>query len=252
MAKDTGTGLRKRSQITKANRTMFIWVASMAAVTMICLVVSYHLVHIITFNARVIGERAKTIGNLQTSNKNINELKSQVRALDADENLQLLKANPEDQAVQVVLDALPAASNPLSFGASLQTVLLIGPEGVDIKSISVDAAEPGAADLSTQDNVSTNKEDGNATDSQDTSQASTGSESLSANTGVVPIGFDFVVEGPETSLQEILQRLEKSIRTVDVTSIAVQRQGGKNEMSVRGNVFYQPQKTADLRQKVVK
>ena len=66
------------------------------------------------------------------------------------------------------------------------------------------------------------------------------------------MSFNFVIEGPETSLQEILQRLEKSIRTIYVKSISIQRQGNANEMSVSGNVFYQLEKTADLQEKVVK
>ena len=66
------------------------------------------------------------------------------------------------------------------------------------------------------------------------------------------MAFSFVVEGPEISLHEVLQRLEKSIRTIYVDSINIERQGSENEMIVSGHVFYQPEKTAELQEKVVK
>ena len=99
MAKETG--LRKRSQIKKANRTMFIWVASMSAIAMVCLVVSYHLVLSTFFKGRVIAAQMQTIGNLDTSIKNTDSnneesLGAQILALDTNENLAMVKANPED------------------------------------------------------------------------------------------------------------------------------------------------------------
>lgn len=235
-----GTGLRKRSQIAKANRTMFIWVASMSALVMISLVVSYHLILTIGFNARVTNERTQTISNLKKSNDNVKELKSQILALDANENLIAVKANSEDQAIQVVLDALPSTSNPLSFGASLQTILLVGPAGINVKSILVESGGEAAQE---------NEQSSDDTQSQD--DVGSGSNTDSANT-VGQINFTFVVEGPEVSLQEVIQRLEKSIRTAYVDSFSVQRQGDVNEMSVNGHVFYQLEKTADLEKKVVK
>lgn len=234
------TGLRKRSQITKANRTMFIWVASMSAIAMICLVVSYHLIQTIVFNGRVIAQKAQTIGNLQTSNKNVEELQSQIRALDTNENLAMVKASPEDKALQVVLDALPATANPLSFGASLQTVLLVGPEGLNIKSISVASDESEVVE-----------ETGTTEETFDENGEVVENESVSETTAT-PMTFTFVVEGNEIALQEVLQRLEKSIRTVYVDTINIQRQGDTNEMSVSGHVFYQLEKTVDLQKKVVK
>ena len=250
MAKETG--LRKRSQIKKANRTMFIWVALMSAVAMICLVVSYHLVLTTLFKGRVIVAKAQTIGNLQTSIKNTernNEdgLREQILALDANENLAMVKASPEDKALQVILDALPSTANPLSFGASLQTVLLVGPEGLNIKNISVEAAS-SSLDAST-DEAGAQPSDS----SNEGEEATTENENnVAAETSAVPMSFSFVVEGPETSLQEVLQRLEKSIRTIYVKAINIERHGGVNEMSVTGNVFYQLEKTAALQEKVVK
>lgn len=242
------TGLRKRSQITKANKTMFIWVASMSAVVMISIVISYHLVNTITFNVRVSNERSKTIKNLEQSNSNIEELESQIRALDTNERLDLVKASPEDKALQVVLDALPATANPLSFGASLQTVLLVGPPDLTVKSISVDSTGGG-----TSDGADVVEEDvAEVVEGEDLSGEESSDTMIITDASLGQIGFNFTVEGPETSLQEVLQRLEKSIRTIYIDSISIQRQGSINEMSVSGHTFYQLEKTAELVKKVVK
>ena len=246
------TGLRKRSQITKANKTMFIWVALMSALVMICIVVSLHLIQMIAFNGRVIYEKSQTIGNLQTSNENVSELASQIRVLDTNEKLMPLRANVDDKALQVILDALPATNNSLSFGASLQNVLLVGPSGVAIKSITV-ASGASAVEQDNEASTDAVADTGNteAEDAQEGNETSQATETSAAST-TVATDFSFVVEGPETSLQELLQRLEKSIRAVYVDSISIQHRGDVNEMSVNGHVYYQLEKTADLKKKVVK
>lgn len=247
-----GTGLRKRSQIKKANRTMFIWVASMSAIAMVCLVVSYHLVLSTLFKGRVIAAQMQTIGNLDTSIKNTDSnneesLGAQILALDTNENLAMVKANPEDKAIQVILDALPSTNNALSFGASLQKILLVGPQSVNVKSITVEPVGDGAIEEGVVQGTETETGVGSVSTSEDTVSSNDAvSDSLSS------MSFSFVVEGPETSLQEILQRLERSIRTIYIKSISIQRQGNANEMSVSGNVFYQLEKTAELQEKVVK
>lgn len=250
MAKETG--LRKRSQIKKANRTMFIWVASMSAIAMVCLVVSYHLVLSTFFKGRVIAAQMQTIGNLDTSIKNTDSnneesLGAQILALDTNENLAMVKANPEDQAIQVILDALPSTNNALSFGASLQKVLLVGPQGVNIKNITVESVGSEVIEEGVVQSTDTAADADSASTSED---AVNNDEAISDS--LSSMSFNFVIEGPEMSLQEILQRLEKSIRTIYVKSISIQRQGNANEMSVSGNVFYQLEKTADLQEKVVK
>ena len=251
MAKETG--LRKRSQIKKANRTMFIWVASMSAVAMVCLVVSYHLVLTTFFKGRVIVAQMQTIGNLETSIRNTDtsneeSLGAQILALDTNENLAMAKASSEDQALQVVLDALPSTNNALSFGASLQKVLLVGPQDLNVKNISVESTRAESVDVAGDVDVVEEI----SSDEEITSEGETESVEETVNESIMSMPFSFVVEGPETSLQEVLQRLEKSIRTIYINSINIERQGGVNEMSVSGNVFYQLEKTADLQEKVVK
>ena len=255
MAKETG--LRKRSQIKKANQTMFIWVASMSVVAMVCLVVSYHLVLTTLFKGRVISAKAETVGNLQTSIKNTdssneNGLSQQILALDANENLAMVKSSPEDKALQVILDALPSSANPLSFGASLQKVLLVGPQDLNVKSISVESVSDSTVGDTEEVIEEETTTEGATTDSEGNVVDDATSGDVEVQTDAIPMAFSFVVEGPEISLHEVLQRLEKSIRTIYVDSINIERQGSENEMIVSGHVFYQPEKTAELQEKVVK
>ena len=255
MAKETG--LRKRSQIKKAKQTMFIWVASMSVVAMVCLVVSYHLVLTTLFKGRVISAKAETVGNLQTSIKNTdssneNGLSQQILALDANENLAMVKSSPEDKTLQVILDALPSSANPLSFGASLQKVLLVGPQDLNVKSISVESVSDSTVGDTEEVIEEETTTEGATTDSEGNVVDDATSGDVEVQTDAIPMAFSFVVEGPEISLHEVLQRLEKSIRTIYVDSINIERQGSENEMSVSGHVFYQPEKTAELQEKVVK
>src|SRR5665647_673944 len=93
--------IRKRTQIAKANRTMFLWVAAVSALVGFALVGSLFLIQKAVFNEKVLSEKDKTVSILKNNNANVSELESQVRILD---NIQALidsKAKPDDQAIQV-------------------------------------------------------------------------------------------------------------------------------------------------------
>ena len=130
--------IRKRTQIAKANRTMFLWVAGVSVVFGFALVGSIFLVQKTLYNERVLAEKNKTISILESNNSNIPELEAQVRVLDSNEALSTVKSNATDQALQVILDALPSEANSLALGASLQNKLLSGIAGLSIDSLQVD------------------------------------------------------------------------------------------------------------------
>ena len=131
--------LRKRTQIAKANRAMFIWVACASILVGFAVVGSIFLVQMLIFNEKVLSEKDNTVKILKTNNNNIPALESEVRALDANQALIDTKARPTDRALQVILDALPSELNSDALGSSLQEKLLIG-NGVSLKSLQVDPA----------------------------------------------------------------------------------------------------------------
>src|SRR5680860_739845 len=130
--------LRKRTQITMANRMMFLWVAGVSVVFGFALVGTIFLTQMLLFNERVLQEKDKTVAILKANNDNIQDLESQIRVLNTNQALIDSKAKPDDQPVQVILDALPSDANSLALGASLQNKLLTGISGLTLESLQVD------------------------------------------------------------------------------------------------------------------
>jgi len=229
--KPNTAALRKRTQITKANRTMFLWIAAGSALVGVALVVSVFLTQKLFYNEKVLSEKEKTISTLNQNNGVVAELETQVRVLDASEVLASSKAKPTDQAIQVILDALPSEANSLALGASLQNKLLAGVPGLTIESLQVDPVV-GTELLADQD-------------------ATTEDASLVADTAN-QITFQFSVTGSQEALKQVLTNLERSIRAIDILSLRIESQGTTQLMTVQARAFYEPAKTIQLQDKVIK
>lgn len=221
--------LRKRTQIIKANRMMFTWVASVSIIVGFALVAAIFLTQKIIFNEKVLGEKDKTVATLNANNDAVSELEAQVRVLDTNQALISAQASGEDQAIQVILDALPSDANSLALGASLQKKLLANISGLTIESLQVDPVL-GVESLSTDNTV----------------------QDLAATSADSQITFRFAVSGSEKALRQALQRLESSIRTIDVTSLTIESQGDKRLLTIQARAFYEPAKTVELKDKVIK
>jgi hypothetical protein len=229
--KPKDAAIRKRTQIAKANRTMFVWVAVISAIVGFALVGSLFLVQKLMFNEKVIAEKEKTVSILKSNNGSISELEAQVRILDNNQALTDSKAKPTDQAIQVILDALPAEANSLALGASLQNKLLANIPGLTIDSLQVDPVL-GVESLSTDTT---------------TQNASSTPSAVSSE-----ITFQFAVSGSEDALKAALVRLEHSIRAIDVTSLRIESQGTKRVLTVKARAFYEPTRVVQLTDKTVK
>jgi hypothetical protein len=223
------TAIRKRTQISKTNRTMFIWIAVSSVVVGVALVVAFSLVKQLIYNEKVLAEKENTVSVLRENNKVIPDLQAQVRVLDTNEALRLVRANDEDQAIQVILDALPSEANSLALGASLQNKLLTGIDGLTIESLQVDPVQ-GVEQLS-----------------EDATE-----EDASAGDGANQITFQFSVSGSPDALKQVLTNLERSIRAIDILSLRIETQANTQVMSVQARAFYEPARTVELRDKVVK
>lgn len=232
MVQTKEAALRKHTQITKANRNMFAWVASISVVVGFAVVISLFLVQRIVFNEKVLAEKDKTVATLKANNDSVAELEAQVRILDSNQALTQSKAKESDQALQVILDALPSDANSLALGASLQNKLLVGINGLTIESLQVDPVL-GVESISTESGI----ED---VSGSDVSQSET------------QITFRFSVSGSETALRQVLDRLERSVRTIDVLSLNIESQGKKRLLSVQARAFYEPARVVELKDKVVK
>lgn len=221
--------IRKQTQIAQAGRTMFIWIAIASALVGVAVVVSIFLGQKLIYTEKVLAEKQNTVSNLNANLAAVDELKKNVRALDANSALLSVRANESDQALQVVLDALPSDANSYALGASLQHRLLANVEGsFTLESLKVDPVD-GSESFSNSTTV----------------DASAGG---SAN----EIPFSFTVKGDQATLQSILRNLERSIRTITVTNMNIETQSGSLVISVEGKAFYQPARTLELVDKTVK
>lgn len=223
-----GIALRKRQQIAKANRTMFLWVAGISAVVGIAVVASIFLAQKALFNEKVLSEKSKTASTLVKNNEAVGGLQDQIRVLNTNERLRENMVAGQEQPIQVVLDALPSEANSAAFGASLQKRFLEA-SGIRLESLDV-------APVRDAESIS-----GGSMDSADSS----GSE----------IQFTFSVStdaNNANALKALLVRLERSIRPITLTNITVEAQGSRLMMRAEGNTYYEPTRTAELKDKVVR
>lgn len=228
MKPNNDVAIRKRTQIAKANRTMFLWIAGASAIIGATVVVSIFLGQKLMYNEKVLAAKQDTVRILEHNNSVVTELQDQVRALDADSALSTVKANEDDQAIQVILDALPSEANSLALGASLQNKLLAGIPGLSLDSLQIDPVV-GVETLNGGESAPIVVTDG------------------ASNV----ITFRFSVTGNEKALKTMLAKLERSIRTIHINTVSVEISSVGVTMSVQAYAFYEPAKTIELREETV-
>ena len=227
--KQDNVALRKRTQIAQASKTMFIWIAVASALVGTALVVSIFLFQKLTYNEKVLAEKQQTVSHLDHNLSVVDGLKTDIQALDANSALMTVKANSSDETLQVVLDALPSEANSLALGASLQNKLLANINGnFSLESLQVTPVD-GLETLNTSTTVD--------------ASTSTGPSSQ--------IAFSFSVKGDQNALRQVLQNLERSIRTIIVTRLAIETQSDSVTLTVDGHAFYQPARSIELTEKTV-
>jgi len=212
--------IRKRQQIAKASQMMFLWVAGASVIVGASVVLMYVLGQKLIFNERVLAEKNHTVATLKSNNEVVSKLEDNLRVLNTNDSLRHLQSSADSEPIQVILDALPARANSSALGASLQSDKLLAQDGVTIESLTV---APSGSDSS-------------STDDSD-------------------IQFNFTVSADKdaaNALKDVLERLERSIRTVSITSLQLQQQGSKLQMTVAGEAYYQPAMNVELQTKVVR
>lgn len=224
-------GIRKRQQISHANRVMLLWIAGVSIVVGVSVVLIIFLVQKIIFDGRVIAEKNHTVSVLEKNLKTVEPLKDNVRVLDTNEALKSVRLSDTKPAVQSVLDALPADPNSTALASSLQLKLLTGVSGVSIETLSVAPVSDGSTTVAAK------------------------SGKTSSTSSARSIDFSFSVstlKGNYTALQQVLEKLEKSIRPINATTVTVEAQGSKLIMTVKGSSYYEPAKQVELTQKKVR
>jgi hypothetical protein len=210
-------GMKKRQIIASSNRTMFIWVTAMSALIGVCAVLSIFLVQQIAFKTKVANKLDGTVSTLKDNNKKAESLIQNVRVLETNAALNSIKAHPDDKALQVILDALPADNNALALGSSLQQNLLQIP-GVTIEALSLQAQ-----------NADTGETSGNT----------------------IPFTTTITAADANT-LKDALARLERSIRVIDIDTLSLERTEQKYTLTLSAHAYYEPAVTVQLTNETVK
>jgi len=221
--------IRKRSQIAKANRTMFIWIAVASALVGSALVVSFFLAQKAIFNEQVLILKQQTVSNLDNNNKVAPVLQSKIQVLDTNQALMLTKANDSDQAIQVILDALPSDGNSLALGASIQNKLLAGVPGlITIESLIVDPIV-GVESFSGSTTVD-----------------------AAAAPALNEVTFHLSIKATQDAVKTILGKFERSIRLLTITSLQIESQPDGDLVTIQGKAYFEPAKSIELRTEVKK
>jgi len=197
--------MKKRQVIANSNRTMFVWIAIMSAVVGICIVVGYFLVQQILFKTKVTNELDTTASTLHENNNDAQALIDNVRVLETNDALNSTKSQPEEKALQVILDALPADANTLALGASLQQKLLVGIDGITVDSLSVASQDTTSVDGQLPFTLTVRSSDANA-------------------------------------LKDLLRKFERSIRIIDIDTFSLEKGDSDYTMTMQAHAYYQSAK----------
>lgn len=200
--------MKKRQVIANSNRTMFMWIAAMSAVVGICAVVGYFLVQQILFKTKVANELDTTASILHQNNSSAQALIDNVRVYETNEALNSVKSQPEEKALQVVLDALPADANTLALGASLQQKLLVGIDGITVDSLSVSPIDAAGIEGQLPFTLTVRSSDANA-------------------------------------LKDLLRKFERSIRIIDIDTFSLEKGDKDYTMSIQAHAYYQSAKVIE-------
>lgn len=224
MKKDVDGIIRKRNLIAKTRKVVMFWVAGASCVLGAVAVISFLLIQNIVFNSKVITMKNDTAGKIQKNINAVPGLKGEVRVLNTNEKLRKVSLRTDSKPLQSILDALPADDNRLALGASLQQKLFNDVPGLTVDSLSVDPSASTGQIVAEEQLVG----------------------------GVKELVFTASISGDSNALKSALQRLEKSIRAVNVKSINATSAGSNVSLQITGAAYYLPAPNLELTRKEVK
>jgi len=227
--KNNNVAIRKRTMIARTNKMMFLWIAAASVIVGAALVVGYFMAERTIYHEKVLAEKQKTVDILKKNAATIPEIEKQVRVLDTNTNLMSARANENDQAVRVILDALPSDSNTLALGASLQKKLIETIPGLSLDSIQIDSNETG--------NI------GEVVEVTPVEGAPAAAASA--------ITFTVKVSGTQSEIRLLLEAFERSIRQIDIINLRIESSESGQSMTIQAQAYYEPARVLELHNKEV-
>lgn len=224
------TGLKKRQQIDKTNKTILLWVAGASVIVVICLVTLQFLIRQAIFNQEVISAKSETNKTLKQNIENAKTLKTNVNKLIADSNLQKVRAVESDSNLKVILDALPSTGDPTTFSNSLQNAIL-DRSGAKIINLSSTASEGGVATTAPA-----------ATSTAPTPTAG----GIGGSATPLTLGFSTEVSGKYDVIKQTFLDIERVIRPMQVKVVTISGTDTELTAKISGVTYYLPEKTVKL------
>lgn len=212
------TGLKKRQQIELASRYMFIWVVVAAVAVSFCIATGQYMLSKWGYNNKVLSAKYQASDTLGKNITAATELKKQVDALVANNDLASVKTDPNDTTTKSVLDALPISNDSAALATSLQQAIL-SPSGVTIESITVPAESAASAPT-----PSTPQE----------------------------VKFSFVVSGSYDKIKALVHDIERTIRPIKISGITMNGNDANLRANFDASTYYQPAKTVDATEVTIK
>lgn len=227
MENKTLTGVRKRQKIDQTNKQMMLWVAGAAAAVTICAMLAINLIGQIKYQAKIISKKSEASETLKTSLDAISTLTKNINTLQTDQNLLALRADTDDTAFNVVIDALPTEDDATALGSSIQEKVLAG-SGVSLESFEY-----------------------STTDATATGSTNASKNSSSVRPEAQAITFRFKITGSYDSIKAALVNIEKTIRPIIIQNLDID--GTVNELSatIAATTYYVPKVHYALGQETV-
>ena len=171
-------------------------------------------------------------------------MKVKIKGLQTDQNLLASRASDEDNALRVILDALPSDANATAVAASLsEKILKI--DNLTVESMTVEPV------VETADSSTTSASTSTTSSSTTSSSDPQGAEALSAKLKTVKFSFNVTSSSAEV-LNEVLLRMERSIRTFKVESFKFERGKESISLNISGVAYYLPIDSLSLTSTTVK
>ncbi|MBQ6354806.1 hypothetical protein IJJ18_00020 [Candidatus Saccharibacteria bacterium] len=232
---EKGPAISKRIKISKAQQTILLIVLGAAVGVGICLSMSIHFVKYISFNGKVINAKNKAISNYETTLKNVETLKTNI--------LEDMANNPDLESVarQSQSDCRTSSGKKIDYRKKYEEE-----QDEDKKAYYLDMVKmcsslrviPDA--LPAKQNVEALLASLNQifieSDWDPESLAPSENDEESLVEGVVPIPVTLSVESDSKKTLTVLNNIERSIRTFDITSATVEW-SGKDKLSLQANAI---------------
>ncbi|MBL8160037.1 hypothetical protein JNJ66_06300 [Candidatus Saccharibacteria bacterium] len=214
------TGLRKRQEISSANRTMLLWIVAASVAVSFLLVASQFLIQRFNYNAKVLGIKNKAVSQLDENLKNIETLKKEFTTLDhGNKNVNSRK----------VLNALPSELDPSAFGTSIQQA--VAPKsGVTLETVSIDRTALNTEGLEPVE----------------------GEEPVALTPTPQELRATVAVSGNYDQVANFVKDMELVIRPIKFNKVNLSGSDSNTRATIELTTYYQPKKTVEVKKEVVK